>query len=163
MNSRRLPCRTPTAAGKRASGDTQRRPSGNPFAASAISALRWPCLSSTPPVAVAPLRNLTGNADWQHSAEAFAERVAAHLLRHGRGFSLRLVADEAASRGGVTELSERAEGYIVDGSIQCGAPGNLRVNARITDAASTEYLWARRYQFADEKLEECWTKIIRDI
>ena len=42
--------------------------------------------------------------------------------------------------------------YLVTGSAQRSGPGMLRVNMRITDAATTEYLWAGRHEFRPEDL-----------
>ena len=87
------------------------------------------------------LRNLTGDPDWETLAEAFTENLVSYLLRHGRGFSLQQLGDERISSA---ELAPGCK-YIVAGSAQRGKSGRLRVNMRITDAVTTEYLWARRY------------------
>src|SRR6516164_7360844 len=88
--------------------------------ASGSARLTWPFLLSSIGVAVAPLRNLTGDAE--------------------RGFE-----------------------YVVTGSAQRSSPGMLRVNMRITDAATTEYLWAGRHEFRPEDLAPIQTKITRRI
>jgi adenylate cyclase len=53
--------------------------------------------------------------------------------------------------------------YLVTGSAQRSGPGMLRVNMRITDAATTEYLWAGRHEFRPEDLATVQTKITRRI
>ncbi|HJY48463.1 MAG TPA: hypothetical protein VJ349_07505, partial [Stellaceae bacterium] len=76
--------------------------------------------------------------------DAFTSNLAADLTHHGRGFSLRRLAKEPASP---TEQPESEVKYFVTGSAQRGTPGVLRINVRITDAATSEYLWARRFEF----------------
>ena len=49
---------------------------------------RWRCLQSSMAVAVAPLRNLTGDADQQRLTDAFTDDLLTELVEHGRGFSL---------------------------------------------------------------------------
>jgi TolB-like protein/Tfp pilus assembly protein PilF len=125
--------------------------------------LFWPCLSSNIAVAVAPLRNLTGNPDWQALADSLTENLVSYLLRYGRGFSLQRLANELGVQGNTAGFAEPETGYIVDGSAQRGESGTLRVNMRITNAVTTEYLWACRYQFNTEKLGEYETRINRRI
>lgn len=122
----------------------------------------WPCLLSSIAVAVTPLRNLTGAADRQSFAESFTQKLVSHLLRHGRGFSLHRLAAEPGM-GNIAGLAEPRTGYIVGGSAQRGESGMLRVNIRITDAVTTEFLWARRYQCTTENIDHNQTKIIRQI
>ncbi len=56
--------------------------------------LQWPCLLPSIAVAVAPLRNLTGDPEQQYLMEAFTDDLVTDLLRHGRGLSLARIADE---------------------------------------------------------------------
>src|SRR6202035_4434358 len=100
----------------------------------------WPCLLPNIAVAVAPVRNLTGDPDQQYLMEAFTDDLVTDLLRHERGYD-----------------------YIVTGSAQTSAPGLLRVNMRITDAATSEYLWAGRHEFKPEDLAPIQTRITRRI
>jgi TolB-like protein len=116
-------------------------------------------------VAVAPLRNLTGDADQQYLVEAFTEDLVTDLLRHGRGLSLKPLADERAASGKPprSEEPERRYDYVVAGSAQRSDPGTLRVNMRIVNAATSEYLWAGRHGFRSEDLASKQTKITRRI
>ena len=50
--------------------------------------LQWPCLLSSIAVAVAPLRNLTGDPEQQYLVEAFTDDLVTDLLRCGRGLPL---------------------------------------------------------------------------
>src|SRR5271167_2542635 len=125
--------------------------------------LTWPCLLSSIGVAVAPLRNLTGDPEQQYLVEAFTDDLVTDLLRHGRGLSLKPIAEE---RGGLANLPREAERgfeFIVTGSAQRSGPGMLRVNMRIADAATAEYLWAGRHEFRPEDLAPIQTKITRRI
>jgi TolB-like protein len=124
------------------------------------AAMPWPCLLSSIAVGVAPLRNLTGDADQENPLDAFTSDLAADLTRHGRGFSLRRLAKEPARPA---ERPESDVKYIVSGSAQRASPGMLRINVRITDAATSEYLWARRFEFGADEAVPVQAKIIRRI
>src|SRR6516165_5598022 len=134
-------------------------------AAPAVTAARlsWPCLLSSIGVAVAPLRNLTGDPEQQYLVEAFTDDLVTDLMRHGRGLSLKPIADERGILGNLAGEAERGFEYVVTGSAQRSSPGMLRVNMRITDAATTEYLWAGRHEFRPEDLAPIQTKITRRI
>jgi len=123
----------------------------------------WPCLLPNIAVAVAPVRNLTGDPDQQYLVEAFTEDLVTDLLRHGRGLSLRPLGDDRGPPDNGNRISERGYDYIVTGSAQTSAPGLLRVNMRITDAATSEYLWAGRHEFKPEDLAPIQTRITRRI
>jgi TolB-like protein/Tfp pilus assembly protein PilF len=125
--------------------------------------LTWPCLLSSIGVAVAPLRNLTGDPEQQYLVEAFTDDLVTDLLRHGRGLSLKPIADERGVLGNLAGEAERGFEYVVTGSAQRSGPGMLRVNMRITDAATAEYLWAGRHEFRPEDLAPIQTKITRRI
>jgi DNA-binding SARP family transcriptional activator/TolB-like protein len=140
------------------------RTPGQPEASSRGAAQpRWPCLLPSISVAVAPLRNLTGDPDRQYLVEAFTDDLVTDLLRHGRALSLKPLEDERAALGNGTRTSERGFDYVVTGSAQSSAPGLLRVNMRITDAATSEYLWAGRHEFKPEDLAPIQTRITRRI
>jgi TolB-like protein len=124
------------------------------------AAMPWPCLLSSIAVGVAPLRNLTGDADQENLLDAFTSDLAADLTRHGRGFSLRPFAKEPANPA---EQPESDVKYFVTGSAQRASPGVLRINVRITDAATSEYLWARRFEFGADEAAPAQAKIIRRI
>jgi TolB-like protein len=114
-------------------------------------------------VSVAPLRNFTGDADQQNLVEAFTDELLCELCRHGRGFSLQRVADDAGNTIQRSEAAGPGCGYLVSGSAQRGNAGKLRVNVRITDAATYEYLWARRYEFSTARPAPVQATIIRRI
>ena len=131
--------------------------------ASGSARLTWPCLLSSIGVAVAPLRNLTGDPEQQYVVEAFTDDLVTDLLRHSRGLSLKPIADERGSLGNLAGEAERGFEYVVTGSAQRSGPGMLRVNMRIADAATAEYLWAGRHEFRPEDLAPIQTKITRRI
>jgi DNA-binding SARP family transcriptional activator/TolB-like protein len=124
---------------------------------------RWPCLLPNIAVAVAPVRNLTGDPDQQYLVEAFSDDLVTDLLRHGRGLALKPLGDERGVGGNGSRMSERPYDYVVTGSAQTSAPGLLRVNMRITDATTSEYLWAGRHEFKPEDLAPIQTRITRRI
>ena len=131
---------------------------GAPKAERAV--LPWPCLLSSIAVGVAPLRNLTGDTAQQNLLDTFTSDLAADLTWHGRGFSLRRLAKEPAN---LAEEPESEVKYFVTGSAQRASPGMLRVNVRITDASTSEYLWARRFEFDADDAVPMQAKIIRRI
>jgi adenylate cyclase len=114
-------------------------------------------------IAVAPFRNLTGDADPQSLVDGLTEQMVSHLRRRGRGFALQQVAEGPADAVKGIEEAEPKIKYLVTGSAQRGRPGMLRFNVRITDAATSEYLWARRYEFSMEQTGQAKGKIIRRI
>lgn len=124
---------------------------------------QWPYLSSSLAVTVSPLRNLTGDTNHQSLAEAFTEELFSNLRRYGRGFQLQQPPDEPKTKVEPGAETEQKIGYPVMGSAQRGNPGMLRVNVRITDAATSEYLWARRYEFTTEEAAAAKARIIRRI
>jgi DNA-binding SARP family transcriptional activator/TolB-like protein/Tfp pilus assembly protein PilF len=125
--------------------------------------LQWPCLLSSIGVAVAPLRNLTGDAEQQYLVEAFTDDLVTDLLRCGRGLLLKPVGEERRGAGDGGRGGEHGLEYLVTGSAQRSGPGMLRVNMRISDAATAEYLWAGRHDFRPEDLAAVQTKITRRI
>ncbi|MBV9202185.1 MAG: winged helix-turn-helix domain-containing protein [Alphaproteobacteria bacterium] len=141
----------------------RRAPSRADSAREGTTTPRWPCLLPNIAVAVAPVRNLTGDPDQQFLVEAFTEDLVTDLLRHGRGLCLRPLSDDRSASDGGNRIVERGYDYIVTGSAQTSAPGLLRVNMRITDAATSEYLWAGRHEFKPEDLAPIQTRITRRI
>src|SRR5271154_746023 len=123
----------------------------------------WPCVLPNIAVAVAPVRNLTGDHRQQYLVEAFTDDLVTDLLRHGRGLTLARVADEGrppdfSPRTGNPEIE-----YVVTGSAQRSGPTTFRVNMQITNAVTAGYCWADRYEFDPEDLEPIQTKITRRI
>ena len=125
--------------------------------------LGWPCLLPNIAVAVTPVRNLTGDPAQNYLVEAFTDDLVTDLLRHGRGISLKPLGDERGTLSNGNRSAERLFDYIVTGSAQSSAPGLLRVNMRITDAATSEFLWAGRHEFKPEDLAPIQTRITRRI
>jgi TolB-like protein len=114
-------------------------------------------------VAVAPLRNLTGDPEKQHLIDGFTDRLVADLFRHCRGLSFVWAADEWRSAGNLVPPPPPELEYVVYGSVQQGSPGMLRVNMRISDALTTDYLWAGRNEFRLEDLAPMQTEVTRQI
>ena len=150
------------AAAPRSMSNRLKRRVARPLAVSAGASAgpRWPCLLSSIAVTVAPLRNLTGDADQQYFVEAFTGNLVSDLVRRGRGFSLQQITEGPGFAGNAIGTAEPKVGYVVTGSVQRGTPGTVRLNVRITDAATTEYLWAERYEFTPEVLGPVQTKIV---
>jgi TolB-like protein len=125
---------------------------------------QWPCLLSSIVVGVAPLRNLTGAADRQGLVEDFTNHLVANLFRACRGFSFVWIAGEHRYVGGRPPQNPLDVSYVVFGSIQRGSSeGTLRVNIRISDAVTADYLWAGREEFRPEDVARIRTEIARQI
>jgi TolB-like protein len=124
---------------------------------------QWPYLLPSVTVAVAPLRNLTGDSEKQGLVEDFTDRLVADLFRHCRGFSIAWAADERRSAENLVPPNPPALKYMVYGSVQQGGPGVLRVSIRISDALTTDYLWAGRNEFQLEDLQPIQTEVTRQI
>ncbi|HEX4615554.1 MAG TPA: BTAD domain-containing putative transcriptional regulator [Stellaceae bacterium] len=126
---------------------------------------QWPCLLPSIAVAVAPMRNLTGNPDRQHLVEAFTDDLVTDLLRQGRALSLKPLRGDQPTMGKLARspASEREHDYVITGSAQRGNSETLRVNMRIVDAATSEFVWAGRHEFRPEELAPIQTRITRRI
>lgn len=128
-----------------------------------MSRLQWPCLLPSIAVAVAPLRNLTGDPEQQYLMEAFTEDLVTDLLRHGPSLLLARIADDRQTAGILPRIGGSEFEYVVTGSAQRSGPQNIRVNVQITDAATAEYRWAGRYEFDSEELGPTQTRITRQV
>lgn len=129
--------------------------------AAETSWLRWPCLLPSAAVAVAPVRNLTGDPDQQYLVEAFSEDLMTDLLRHRPGLAVSQVADEQGQLAGPVRARESE--FLITGSAQRGGAGILRINLQITDAATVKYRWAGRYEFDPGGTSVVQTRITRQI
>ncbi len=111
------------------------------------------------------MRNLTGDPDRQRLVEAFTDDLVTDLLRQGRGLSLKPLKGEQPTIGKFARppVSDREYDYVVTGSAQCGNRETLRVNMRIVDAATSEFVWAGRHEFRPEELAPIQTRITRRI
>jgi tetratricopeptide (TPR) repeat protein len=114
-------------------------------------------------VGVAPLRNLTGEADRQGLVEGFTDRLFTGLFRRCRGLSFAWVADERRYADNLPPRNPPELSYVVYGGIQRAGHGMLRINLRISDPVTTDYLWAGRQKFRPEDLATVQTEIARQI
>jgi len=124
---------------------------------------QWPCVLPSVGVAVAPVRNLTGDHDQQYLVEAFTDDLVTDLLRQGRGLVLARLPEGPHAVGSGIRASESEIEYVVTGSAQRSGQTRLRVNMQISDAATAEFCWADRFEFDPEDLEPTQTKITRQI
>ncbi len=123
----------------------------------------WPCVLPDIAVAVAPVRNLTGDHRQQYLVEAFTDDLVTDLLRHGRGLALARIAEERRPPDISARIGNAEIEYVVTGSAQRSGATTFRVNMQITNAVTAEYCWADRYEFDPEDLESIQTKITRQI
>jgi TolB-like protein len=129
-----------------------------------LSIRQWPCLLPSISVAVAPLRNLTGDPEQQTLVEGFSEGVLANLCRHCRGFTFVSTAGDRDLTAKLASLNPLEPKYVVSGSVQRGSRhGMLRANIRVSDAVTGNYLWAGREEFWVEHLEPIQTELVRQI
>lgn len=124
---------------------------------------RWPCLLPSTVIGVTPLRNLTGEADRQALVEGFTDGLVTDLFRRCRGLSFAWVADEPRFAGSLPPRNPPELGYVVYGSVQRASYGMLRVNIRISDATTADYLWAGRQEFRPEDLASIGAEITLQI
>jgi DNA-binding SARP family transcriptional activator/TolB-like protein len=136
---------------------------GPPMATSDLARTQWPCLLPSISVAVAPLRNLTGDPDRQYLMEAFTDDLVTDLLRHGHGLSLARIAEDRRQTDTPSRIAGLDSEYLVTGSAQRSGPQTFRVNVQITDAVTAEYRWAGRYEFDAEGLGPIQTRITRQV
>jgi DNA-binding SARP family transcriptional activator/TolB-like protein/Tfp pilus assembly protein PilF len=125
--------------------------------------VQWPCLLPSIPVAVAPLRNLTGDPEQQYLMEAFTEDLVTDLLRRGPGLSLARIGDERRIVDQPLRVAGSEIEYVVTGSAQRSGQQSIRVNLQITETATAEYRWAGRYVFDCEGVEPVQTQITRQV
>jgi DNA-binding SARP family transcriptional activator/TolB-like protein len=130
---------------------------------SGAAMLQWPCLLPSIAVAMAPVRNLTGDPGQHYLVEAFTDDLVTDLLRHGRGLCLKPLQVEPVGAERPAPQFDGGCEYIVTGSVQRHNAGTLRINMRITNAARSEYLWAGRHEFRLEDLASIQTRITRRI
>jgi TolB-like protein len=125
---------------------------------------QWPCLARNIAVGVAPLRDLTGDSKQQCLIDGLTDRLVSELFRRCRGFSFSWFPGE---RHWAPELSPPTSAelkYVVSGSVQRGSSSrSLRANIRISDAATADYLWACRQEFAPEDLVSIQTEVTAQI
>ena len=125
---------------------------------------RWPCVLPDIVVGVAPLRNLTGEANTQGLVDGITDRLVTDLFRHCRGLSFAWVADERRWAGSLPAQNPPDLAYVVYGSVQRGGScGMLRVNTRVSDAETAAYLWASRREFRPEDVAQIRTEIAQQI
>jgi TolB-like protein len=114
-------------------------------------------------VAVAPLRNLTGDPAQQFLVGDFTDRLVADLFRRCRALSFAWAAGERRFAGNLAPPDPLEHKYVVYGSVQQGGPGMLRVNMRISDTLTSDYLWAGRNEFRLEDLAPMQTGAAQQI
>jgi TolB-like protein len=128
---------------------------------------QWPCLQRRMTVGVVPFRNLTGEAKQQSLAECLTDRLVNDLFRFCRCVSFAWAADEPCRATNLATPNPSGLKYVVTGSILQSNPGMLRVNIRICDGVTAEYLWAGRHESRRDNLvsihEEIAQKISREI
>lgn len=123
----------------------------------------WPCVLSNIAVGVAPLRNLTGDAEQQYLVDAFTDDLITDLLRQRRGLTLKQITDEHGIVAKSADPAEHGFEYMISGSAQRGAPGTLRVILRITRLPTAEFVWAGRHDFKLEDLASTQVKVTRRV
>jgi TolB-like protein len=114
-------------------------------------------------VAIAPLRNLTGDAEQKRMVEGFTNRLVSDLFRRCRGLSFAWAAGERHWSANLAPPNPPELKYVVSGSVLRSSPGMLRVNIRISDAVTAEYRWAGRQEFRLEDLAPIQSEITRQI
>src|SRR5262245_60710834 len=81
---------------------------------------QWPCLLPSTAVAVAPMRNLTGDPEQQRLVEDFTNRLVTDLFWHCRGFSFAWLTREPRWAANLAPPNPPEHKYVVSGSVQWG-------------------------------------------
>ena len=125
---------------------------------------QWSCLLPNTAVAVAPLRNLTGDPKQQILVDDLTHHLVIELFRRCRGFSFAWLPGERRWTSNLSMPNPSELRYVVSGSVQRGGPhGILRANIRISDAVTTDYLWAGRQELRCEGFGSIQTEITRQV
>jgi DNA-binding SARP family transcriptional activator/TolB-like protein len=128
------------------------------------SCVQWPCLLPTVGVAVAPLRNLTGDPTQQYLMEAFTDDLVTDLVRGSRGLAMARAVEEMSRPVDIqSRFAESEIEFVITGSAQRSGPTTLRVNMQISSAATAEYCWADRYECDVAEFGSIQTSISRQI
>jgi TolB-like protein len=114
-------------------------------------------------VGVVPFRNLTGDAAQQPLVDGLTDRLLSDLFRHCRGLSFAWTADEPPPAADLATSNTSGLDYVVTGSVLQNGPGVQRVNMKIRDAGTGEYLWANRHELRREDLDSARREIARQI
>jgi adenylate cyclase len=123
---------------------------------------RWRCPLPRIAVAVAPLRNLTGDPDRQYLLDAFTDDLVTDLLHGGRGLSFVRVVNERGRPSRLPRAVEPEIDCVITGSVERSRAGMLGLDLQIRD------VWighARvcRYEFSPEELASIQIEITRRI
>lgn len=124
---------------------------------------RWPCLLPSIEVAVAPLRNLSGDPDQQYLLDAFADDLVTDLLQDGCGLSLKRITHERVQLDNPTIATEPGIEYLIAGTLQRNTSNTLRIDLQIAGAALVKHGWAGRYEFSPKELGSVQIEITRRI
>jgi adenylate cyclase len=123
---------------------------------------RWRCPLPRIAVAVAPLRNLTGDPDRQYLLDAFTDDLVTDLLHGGSGLSFVRVVTERGRPSSLPQAVEPEIDCVITGSVQHCHTGMLGLDLQITDAC-LGHGWACRYEFSPEDLASIQIEITRRI
>lgn len=122
----------------------------------------WRCPLPRIAVAVAPLRNLTGDPDRQFLLDAFTDDLVTDLLHGGRGLSFVRVVTERGRPSSQPRTVEPEIDCLITGSVQHGHTGMLGLDLQIRDAC-IGHRWVCRYEFSPEELASIQTEITQRI
>jgi adenylate cyclase len=125
---------------------------------------QWGCLLPSIAVAIAPLRNLTSDPDHQSVVDRVTDSLVSDLFRRCRGFSFSWLPGERHWTPKFSPSNPSGLKYVISGSVQQGSSrGMLRVNVRISDGRTADYLWACRQEFSPENLSSIPTEVTAQI
>jgi tetratricopeptide (TPR) repeat protein len=113
-------------------------------------------------VAVAPLRNLTGDPDRQYLLDAFTDDLVTDLLHGGSGLSFVRVVTERGRPSSLPRAVEPEIDCMITGSVERVRAGMLGLDLQIKDA-SIGHGWMSRYEFVPEELASIQIEITRRI
>ncbi len=104
-------------------------------------------LPEKPSVAILPFENMSGDPEHEYFSDGITDDIATDLSKVSGLFVIARNAT-AAYKGRAAGLKEVAHElgvrYVLEGSVR-RVGGKVRINARLTDANSTNQLWAERF------------------
>jgi adenylate cyclase len=104
-------------------------------------------LPEKPSVAILPFDNMSGDPEHEYFSDGITDDIATDLSKVSGLFVIARNAT-AAYKGRAAGLKEVAHElgvrYVLEGSVR-RVGGKVRINARLTDANSTNQLWAERF------------------
>ncbi len=139
--------------------------SNHPALAAVATEHELPPLPDKPSIAVLPFENMSGDPEQEYFADGIAEDVITALSRFR---SLFVIARNSSVtyKGQAADITQVARElgvrYVVEGSVR-KAGDRVRITAQLIDAASSNHLWADRFDGSLDDIFELQDRITEQI